>query len=104
MREMADDVREKADLLFRELIEPTDLYIKHYSATNTILMEQATDIWQGLHKSRTNMLMSKENYFGILTQLQKLQANPTTKYKNQRSSSFGGNAPSSMLTMNSAPS
>lgn len=66
MKEMANDVRTKADLLFRELIEPTDLYIKHYSATNSILIEQATEIWQGLHKSRTDMLISKENYFSVM--------------------------------------
>ena len=39
MLDMAKDVRSKADLLFRELIEPSDLYSKHYSATNSILIE-----------------------------------------------------------------
>ena len=39
MLDMAKDVRSKADLLFRELIEPSDLYSKHYQATNGILIE-----------------------------------------------------------------
>ena len=43
--DLAKDVRSKADLLFRELIEPSDLYSKHYQATNSILIEQASEIW-----------------------------------------------------------
>ena len=42
MLEMAKEVKSKADLLFRDLIEPSDLYCKHYTATNSILIEQAT--------------------------------------------------------------
>jgi len=41
MLNMANDVRSKADMLFRDLIEPSDLYCKHYTATNNILIEQA---------------------------------------------------------------
>ena len=41
MLDMAKDVKSKADSLFRDLIEPSDLYCKHYSATNNILIEQA---------------------------------------------------------------
>ena len=40
---MAKDVRSKADLLYRELIEPSELYSKHYETTNNILIEQATE-------------------------------------------------------------
>ena len=47
--DMAKQVKLKADLLFRDLIEPADLYCKHYTATNSILLEQASEIWQGLH-------------------------------------------------------
>ena len=47
--DMAKQVKLKADLMFRELIEPSDLYCKHYTATNSILLEQAQEIWQGLH-------------------------------------------------------
>lgn len=39
MLNMAKDLRSKADLLFRELIEPSDQYSRHYSATNAILIE-----------------------------------------------------------------
>jgi len=39
MLEMAKQVKLKADLLFRELVEPTDQYCKHYTATNSILLE-----------------------------------------------------------------
>lgn len=49
MLDMAKDVRSRADLLFKELIEPSDLYSKHYSATNAILIEQASEVWQGMH-------------------------------------------------------
>ena len=69
MLDMAKDVKSKADSLFRDLIEPSDLYCKHYSATNNILIEQARQIWQGLHNSRTQMLFSKENYFNQMHQL-----------------------------------
>lgn len=41
MLEMAKDVRQKSEMLYKHLIEPSDLYIKHYSATNSILIEQA---------------------------------------------------------------
>lgn len=39
MLEMAKDVKTKADLMFRELIEPSDTYCKHYQATNNVLIE-----------------------------------------------------------------
>ena len=39
MLDLAKDVRTKADLLFRDLIEPADLYCKHYTATNSILID-----------------------------------------------------------------
>ena len=70
---MAKDMRQKADMLFKDLIEPSELYYKHYSATNGILIEQATEIWQGLHQSRTQMLFSKENYFNQMQTLNELK-------------------------------
>ena len=39
--DMAKQVKLKADLMVRDLIEPADLYCKHYTATNSILLEQA---------------------------------------------------------------
>ena len=39
MLQMAKDVKLKADMLFRELIERSDLYCEHYTATNSILIE-----------------------------------------------------------------
>ena len=47
--ELAKDVKTKADNLFRDLVEPSDAYCKHYTAINSILIEQASEIWQGLH-------------------------------------------------------
>ena len=41
MVEMSRDVKSKSEMLFKDLIEPSDLYIKHYSATNGILIDQA---------------------------------------------------------------
>ena len=70
---MAKDMRQKADMLFKDLIEPSELYYKHYSATNGILIEQAAEIWQGLHQSRTQMLFSKENYFNQMQALNELK-------------------------------
>ena len=71
--DLAKQVKLKADQMFRDLIEPSDLYCKHYTATNSILLEQAQEIWQGLHQSRTQMLFSKENYFTQMIQLSQLQ-------------------------------
>jgi hypothetical protein len=73
MLNMAKEVKTKADLLFRDLIEPSDLYCKHYTATNSILIEQAEEIWMGLHQARTQMIFSKENYFNQMHQLSQLQ-------------------------------
>ena len=39
LQELAKGVRTKADLLYKELIEPSEMYGKHYSATNSILIE-----------------------------------------------------------------
>ena len=39
--DMAKQVKLKADLMVRDLIEPADLYCKHYTATNSILLERA---------------------------------------------------------------
>lgn len=72
MLNMANDVRSKADMLFRDLIEPSDLYCKHYTATNSILIEQAQEIWIGLHQARVQMILSKESYFNTMHQLSQL--------------------------------
>ena len=38
--QMAADIRDKADVLFRDLIEPLDMYYKHYNSTcNVVLLE-----------------------------------------------------------------
>ena len=72
MLKMANDVRSKADMLFRDLIEPSDLYCKHYTATNSILIDQAQEIWIGLHQARVQMILSKESYFNTMHQLSQL--------------------------------
>ena len=36
---IARDVKQKSDILLKDLIEPSDVYLKHYSATNSILIE-----------------------------------------------------------------
>ena len=66
-------MKHKSDVMLKELIEPSDLYLKHYSATNSVLIEQATEIWQGLHQSRTQMLFSKANYFNQMQTLNELK-------------------------------
>ena len=73
MFELAKGMRLKADLLFRDLIEPSDLYCKHYTATNSILIEQASEIWMDLTQARTQMLFAKETYFNQMHQLTQLE-------------------------------
>ena len=63
-------LNEKADLIQRDLIEPLDLYHKHYQSTNTELIKQGTHFWNNLHQDRTQMLFAKENYHNQLYQMQ----------------------------------
>lgn len=60
---MAQEMRKKADLLFRDLIEPIDLYYKHYIQTNNSILQDCQRVWTSLHQERTQMLFAKEEYY-----------------------------------------
>ena len=51
LTELSKEIRLKADLLYKDLIEPSDMYCKHYSASNNILVEQASEIWASMTQS-----------------------------------------------------
>ena len=40
LEDMAKIIHEKADLLFRDLIEPIDLYYKHYNQTSSVILRE----------------------------------------------------------------
>ena len=65
----ANQYQAKADLLFQDLIEPLDMYQKHYKSTNKSVLEQTNQIWMSLHQQRTQMLFTKENYYNQMFQL-----------------------------------
>ena len=67
---MAEDIREKADVLFRDLIEPMDMYYKHYNSTCNVAILECRKIWNVLHQERTQMLFAKEEYYNQMHNLQ----------------------------------
>ena len=50
-------------MIQRDLVEPLELYYKHYQSTNNELIKQGTQFWNQLHQERTAMLFAKENYY-----------------------------------------
>lgn len=60
--EIVRSVQEKSDLVNRDLVEPLDLYHKHYASTNNEIIKQANTFWTTLHTDRTQMLFAKESY------------------------------------------
>ena len=90
---------EKADLIQRDLIEPLDLYHKHYQSTNTELIKQGTHFWNNLHQDRTQMLFAKENYHNQLYQMQQMQM----QYSEVALNAFGnGSSPEKRTSRTSA--
>jgi hypothetical protein len=63
LEELTSNIKEKGELIQRDMIEPLELYYKHYNSTNTELIKQGTQIWNNLHQERTAMLFAKENYY-----------------------------------------
>ena len=56
-------LQERAEQVLRDLVEPLELYQKHYHSTNNELLRQGTQFWNSLHLERTGMLFAKENYY-----------------------------------------
>ena len=63
VEEMASDIHKKSNLLYQDLIEPLDLYYKHYHSKNRDILQDCQEIWTTLHKERTQMLFAKEDYY-----------------------------------------
>ncbi len=62
-QEIQSNVVQSSETVQKELIEPMELYSKHYSSTNQELNKQATHYWNKLNRQRSDMLQSKEIYF-----------------------------------------
>ena len=60
---MASDIHKKSKLLSQDLLEPLDLYYKHYYNKNWDILQNCQEIWTALHTERTQMLFSKEDYY-----------------------------------------
>ncbi|CDW77618.1 rab-like gtpase activating [Stylonychia lemnae] len=85
LEDMHRGILEKAELIQRDLIEPLDLYYKHYSSTNQELIKQGNQFWTTLHQDRTQMLFAKENYHNQMHQMQQLQL----QYSEAAATAFG---------------
>jgi hypothetical protein len=46
----------------RDLVEPLDIFHKHYKGQTTEHLKEGTNFWNCLHSDRTQMLFSKENF------------------------------------------
>lgn len=67
-------IKNKADTAVqRELIDPVDIYLKHYQQTNLDLLKACDVTWNKMHHERTNMILNKENYFNQMFQLHQLK-------------------------------
>ena len=70
---LADEFQSKAELMAQDLIEPLDMYQKHYKSSSKGILDQGDEIWTNLHMERTEMLFMKENYYNQMYQLNDLQ-------------------------------
>lgn len=73
MDNIVKSVNEKAEMIHRDLVEPLELYYKHYQSTNQELVKQGTLFWNQFHLERTAMLFAKENYYNQMHTLQQHQ-------------------------------
>lgn len=83
--EIVRSVQEKSELVNRDLVEPLELYQKHYASTNHEILKQANTFWNTLHMDRTQMLFAKESYHNTQYQMQQLQL----QYSEIASNAFG---------------
>jgi hypothetical protein len=63
MDNLVKNLNEKSEMIHRDLVEPLELYYKHYQSTNSELLKQANQFWTSYHQEHTNMLFAKENYY-----------------------------------------
>jgi hypothetical protein len=73
MDNLVKNLNEKSEMIHRDLVEPLELYYKHYQSTNSELLKQANQFWTSYHQEHTNMLFAKENYYNQMFVLHKHQ-------------------------------
>lgn len=49
MDNLIKSINEKSEMIHRDLVEPLELYHKHYRSTNTELLKQASQFWHSYH-------------------------------------------------------
>jgi len=69
IQQMRKSVAQSTDFFLKELIEPLELYQKHYQSTNQELIKQASHYWNKINRERAEMLHSKEVYFAQMNAL-----------------------------------
>lgn len=47
--EMVKGISEKSDVIQRDMVEPLELYYKHYGLTNNEFLKQGNQFWNMLH-------------------------------------------------------
>lgn len=67
------NINQKSEIIQRDLVEPLELYYKHYNSTNSELLRQGTQFWNQLHQERQQMVFAKEIYWNHMHQLTQLQ-------------------------------
>jgi hypothetical protein len=53
----------RVESIEKDLIDPLDVYHRHYKSENHESLKEGTAFWNSIHSERTQMLFSKENYY-----------------------------------------
>ena len=53
----------RVESLEKALVEPLDLYHRHYKSENHEWLKEGTVFWNAMHSEKTQMLFAKENYY-----------------------------------------
>ena len=60
----------RVEAIERDLVEPLDVFTRHYKQETAERLKEATAFWAGLHHDRTQMLFAKENFYVQMHQMQ----------------------------------
>lgn len=71
--QMGSDLQKMGQNIFKELVDPLTMYLKHYQNANSALLTESEQVWTALHTERTMMLFAKEEYFNEVSYLRQLQ-------------------------------
>lgn len=66
------NLNSKVESIEKDLVEPLDVYHKHYKQEGHEILKEGTTFWNTLHQERTQMLYAKENYFNQAATLQQI--------------------------------